>query len=221
MLTLGIETATETCSIALLDGPSSLVETALHVPRSHGRRLSLLIKEALAHADRAASALGLVAVSAGPGSYTGLRIGLATAKGLVLATGAEFIAVPTLEALAEAVGHRGGPLVTVLPSRRGEVYVAAYASGQTLRPPTALPLSEAADWLPRGDIALVGPGAERLAEATPGRDFRLLDGTLSGLAVARLGTRRYAERGADDPASVEPAYLKPVVTSQPRAILGA
>lgn len=221
MLTLGIETATETCSVALLDGPTPLLETALHVPRSHGRRLAPLVREALAHAGHEAASLGLVAVSAGPGSYTGLRIGIGTAKGLVLATGADLVAVPTLDALAEAAGHREGPLVVALPSRRGEVYAAAFVAGEALRPPTALPLPEAADWLPEGDLALTGPGADRLAAAVPGRTFHRLEAAPSGLAVARLGARLLAERGPDDPAATEPSYLKPVATSQPRAIFGS
>ena len=221
MLTLGIETASDTCSVALHDGAEVLAEAALYVPRSHGRRLAPLIYQVFEHVDRAPQDLDLVAVSAGPGSYTGLRIGVSTAKGLALSTGAALVAVPTLDALAEAAGSHTVPLVTVLPSRRGEVYAAAYAaSGEPLRPPTALSLTEAGPWVPEGEVAVAGPGVRRLTEAVADRTWRRLRVELSGRAVGRLGARRFAEHGPDDPSTVEPMYLKPVATSQPRAIFG-
>lgn len=221
MLTLGIETATDVCAVALLDGSAPRFEASIHVPRSHGRRLAVLIREALDHAGLAPADLGLVAVSAGPGSYTGLRIGVGTAKGLALATGAALVAVPTLGALAEAAPRPDGPLVAVVPSRRGEVYAAAFGpAGAPLRPATALALAEAGAWLPEGPLAVVGPGADRLVEAVPDRAWTRLDAAPSGAAVARLGARLLAERGPDDPATVEPLYLKPVQASRPRTIFG-
>lgn len=219
MLTLGIETATDICSVALLDGSTALLEASIHVPRSHGRRLAALIREAFDHVGREPGSLALVAVSVGPGSYTGLRIGVSTAKGLALATGARLVAVPTLDALAEAAPAPAHPLVLVLPSRRGEVYAAAVtASGVPLRPATALALPEADAWLPDGPLAVAGPGADRLVEAAPERLWHRLDTVPSGTAVARLGQRLVVARGAGDPAAVEPLYLKSFQPSQPRAI---
>ena len=104
VLTLGLDTTTDVCAIALLDGSTVTFEASLDVPRSHGRRLAPLLREAFGHVGREPSDLGLVAVSAGPGSFTGLRIGMSTAKGLVLSTGASIVAVSTLRALA-ASGH--------------------------------------------------------------------------------------------------------------------
>lgn len=222
MLTLGIETATDVCSVALLDGSGPLFSASVYVPRSHGRRLGVLIGEAFHHVGRTPADLGLVAVSAGPGSYTGLRIGIGTAKGLSLSTDAALVAVPTLDALAAAAPATGRPLVAALPSRRGEVYAAAYApDGAPLLPPAALPLPDAEAWLPDGPLALAGPGADRLAEAAPDRPWVRLDIPPSGAAVARLGARLFGDRGPDDPAAVEPTYLKAVVASRPRGIFGA
>lgn len=221
MLTLGIETATATCAVALLDGSSCLTEAALHLPRSHGRRLAPLIQEALAHAGRSPEDIGLVAVSIGPGSYTGLRIGLGTAKGLALSTGADLVGVSTLDALAEAASAPDLPLVAVLPSRRGEVYAArSRAPGGPLGNPVALALSEADAWVPKGAVAVTGPGASRLVEAVPSRTWHRLGAGPNAVAVVRAGQRLVDARGPDDPASLEPAYLKPVATSQPRAIFG-
>lgn len=215
MLTLGLDTATDACAVALLDGEAVLFEARLAVPRSHGRRLAPLVAEAFAHAGRPPAALGLVAVSSGPGSYTGLRIGMSTAKGLALATGAAFAAVPTLRALAAGVY---GPVAVVLPSRRGEVYAAVYDGDEEVRPPAALAVDEVAGWLPTETAALGGPGADRLPDVRP--DLPRLDLLASGVAVARLGRARVEADGPDDPAAAEPLYLKPVAVSRPRGILG-
>ncbi len=219
MLTLGIETATDVCAAALLDGEAVVFEASIRVPRSHGRRLAPLVEQAFAHVGRAPGDLGLVAVSAGPGSYTGLRIGMSLAKGLALATGARLAAVPTLDALASTAPDR--PVVVVLPSRRGEVYAAVVGDADTARPVAALVLSDADGWLPAGPLAVGGPAADALVDAAPGRDWRRLDLVPTAVAVARLGRQRVGSGPGDDPATVEPSYLKPVAASRPRAIFGA
>ncbi len=213
MLTLGIETATDVCAVALLDGERVLFEAALDVPRSHGRRLVPLVAQAFEHAGREPARLGVVAVSAGPGSYTGLRIGMSTAKGLALSTGAAVVAVPTLRALAAA--GLDGPLAVVLPSRRGEVYAGVYDGvydgARTVAEAQALAVGDVAAWLPDGTVALGGPGADRLAGVRP--DLRRVDLRPSAVAVARLGRGLYDAGHRDDLASLEPHYLKPVATS--------
>ncbi len=210
MLTLGIDTATDVCAVALLDGDRVLFEATLDVPRSHGRRLAPIVAQAFEHTGRATAALGLIAVSAGPGSYTGLRIGMSTAKGLALATGAAVVAVPTLQALAATAGL-DGPVVAVLPSRRGEVYAAAYSGDDEVSSPTALATEAVADWLPTDLAGIGGPSADRLADVRPG--LRRLDLRPSAVVVARLGRRRHHASGGDDLAALEPLYLKPVATS--------
>ena len=220
MLTLGIETAADVCAVALLDGGDVVVRSALHVPRAHGRRLAPLISEALAHAGRAPADLDLVAVSAGPGSYTGLRIGMATAKGLCLATGAGLAAVPTLRALAH---DADGPTVVALPSRRGEVYAALYDGPSEVRAPAALALADLPDWLPAappGGFGLGGPGAGRVAEAAPDVAWRRLDLVPDAVAVARLGRAEARAGRLADVAAAEPLYLKPVAATRPRGIFG-
>ena len=218
MLTLGLDTATDVCAIALLDGDAALFEATLAVPRSHGRRLAPLVAEAFAHVGRPPSDLELVAVSAGPGSYTGLRIGMSTAKGLALATGAALVAVPTLSALA-ASAPGAGPVAVVLPSRRGEVYAAVLDGDAEIREPAALAIDRVGSWLPDDLWALGGPGTDRLADVRS--DLPRLDLRASGAAAARLAQRLLRERGADEAGSAEPLYLKPVATSQPRAIFEA
>lgn len=217
MLTLGIDTATDVCAVSLLDGDAVLVDAAIHVPRSHGTRLAPLVREALAHAGREPSDLGLVAVAAGPGSYTGLRIGTSTAKGLALATGAAVVGVPTLRALAAGAAVRG-PVCAVLPSRRGEVYAAVYDGDAEVAAPAALALDAVAGWLPAATAAIGGSGADRLAGVRP--DLPRVRLAPSGAVVARLGRAIAEAEGPGDAAALEPLYLKPVATSQPRGILG-
>ena len=220
MLTLGIETATDVCAVALLDGEDVRFEASIHVPRSHGRRLAPLIGQAFEHVGQPPRALDLVAVSSGPGSYTGLRIGMSTAKGLVLATGARLVAVPTLDALASVAP--AAPVVVVLPSRRGEVYAAVAGDADASRPATALALDEARTWLPDvSSLALGGPAANALVEAVPDRTWQRLDLVPSAAAIARLGRQRSEAGDLDDPAATEPTYLKPVAASRPRAIFGS
>jgi tRNA threonylcarbamoyladenosine biosynthesis protein TsaB len=141
-LLLALETATPTCGVALLrtgdeaDGSATVVaEAHLHRPRVHGARLAPLVRDVLAHAEASPAALDAVAVSEGPGSFTGLRIGVSTAKGLAWAAGAALVGVPTLEALAATLAPVAAPgdrLVAALDARRDDVYAAAFR-----RPPTA------------------------------------------------------------------------------------
>ncbi|ARA92600.1 tRNA (adenosine(37)-N6)-threonylcarbamoyltransferase complex dimerization subunit type 1 TsaB [Rhodothermaceae bacterium RA] len=230
---LALETATDVCSAALTDGDRLLVEETLHRARLHAERLVLLIEDVLRHADLTPAALAAVAVSGGPGSYTGLRIGVSTAKGLAAATGAALVAVPSLEAQAAAVAPFAAAGDLILPafnSRRDEVYLAAFRRDDagTLHPvgaPAALPVTAVPDWLrdlPAGPCWLAGEGAPRLAPALAQTDrlHRLVPLTAAGPAarhVARLGWARYAAGETEDLAAFEPRYLKDFVAKKPRA----
>ena len=219
MLTLGIDTSGDVCAVALLDGDAVLFRAEIAVARAHGRRLAPLVGQAFEHVGRPVRELELVAVAAGPGSFTGLRIGVATAKGLAVATGCAFAAVPTLQALA-ATARQPGVVVAVLPSRRGEVYAGAYrgaGSGvpQEVAPPAALAADAVKRWMPPG-AAVGGPGADRVHPGAARVEMRA-----SGVAVARLGAARWRATGGDDPAAAEPLYLKPVAATRPRGIFGA
>ncbi|MEM9996091.1 MAG: tRNA (adenosine(37)-N6)-threonylcarbamoyltransferase complex dimerization subunit type 1 TsaB [Bacteroidota bacterium] len=242
MLTLGIETATDVCSVALLEDNVVLAEAALRLPRQHAARLMPLIRDVLAHAGRSATDLDLVAVSEGPGSYTGLRIGVSTAKGLCLASGAALVGVGSLEALAtktDGVAQSGDYVVVAFPSRRGEVYAAGFQHHpheyiRLMLPgaePAAVPLAEFRSWWPAPDakrIWLLGPAAALLTgdeEFLPGHTH-VLNGEMFGVSaatVARIGKSTAFDvttgdlRGVDV-ASFEPSYLKEFVAGKPRPL---
>lgn len=224
---LAIETATETCGAALWREGRVVVQTILHRPRVHARRLTPVIEDLLGHADAEASEVETVAVSMGPGSYTGLRIGVSTAKGWALAMGADLVGVPTLEALAaQAVpaAQPGDVALALLDARRDEVYAAAYRvvdgdlEGQA--DPAALAVGRLPDWLGAvpGRLWLLGSGAaksrEALAAVRVPQTVLPEDVAFPAPAwVARRAARRVAAGDTDDVATFEPFYLKDVHTT--------
>ena len=230
MLLLALETATDVCSVALADGERLVAELTLRRPRAHAENLTPMIGEALRLAKATPADLGAVAVSAGPGSYTGLRIGASTAKGLALATGAHLVAVPSLEAQAAAalpLAAPGDAIAAFFNSRRAEVYAALFArtdSGlDALGGPVALPLADVAAWLAAAKnqrLWLVGEGAGAARERLGETDARLLDpeafapSARYGLRQARL---RIADERFENVASFEPAYLKAFVAKKPES----
>jgi tRNA threonylcarbamoyladenosine biosynthesis protein TsaB len=163
-----------------------------------------------------------VAVSSGPGSFTGLRIGFGFAKGLVYAIGARLVLVPTLEALATVVGARGGPVCAALDARKQEVYAAIFeppsgpASGPEgtggLRRTTddlALSAAALAARLPEG-CTLIGDAGEPYADIL-GKRATLLPFTRwhpVGSVVARLGWERLLAGGGAEPGTAEPSYVR-------------
>ncbi len=224
MTLLALETATTTCGVAVHRDGTILAQTHLHRPRVHSERLTPLIEDAFRHADVESDTVDAVAVSMGPGSYTGLRIGVSTAKGWALSTDAALVGVPTLEAFAAQLGPVAAPGDVVCPlldARRDEVYAGAYRmtpDGLEVHAPTkALPVEALPDWI--GDIAarlwLVGDGAPKARESLAGVDASQVlvpsdPVSPSAAWVARRGRRRLATEGPDDVATFEPLYVKDV-----------
>ncbi len=214
---LALETATDVCSVAVHDGVRVVFDASIRLKQQHARALAPLVAEALRWLPGGWEALGAVAVSAGPGSYTGLRIGVSTAKGLCAARDLALVAVPSLDALAHRARHAvrtGEALGAVFPSRRGEVYLRwffrvddgfeAYGDAR------ALTLDHAATSAPQQKpLVLVGAGAEALAPLLP--RARVLSGELvspHATAVAALGFDRWQRGEAESVEAFEPDYLK-------------
>ncbi len=142
MRLLAFDTATPATAVAVLDGDSSSEE--VHVPQAgerpgHASQLLPLAARALERRGLTFAALDRIAVGTGPGTFTGLRIGIATARALAQATGAALVGVSTLRVLAHgARDEADGPVMSVLDARRGEAFVAAYDGDDEIVPPAAV-----------------------------------------------------------------------------------
>jgi tRNA threonylcarbamoyladenosine biosynthesis protein TsaB len=224
MVLLALETATTTCGVAVVRDDDVVGQVHLHRPRVHSERLTPLVDDTLRHADVEAEAIDAVAVSMGPGSYTGLRIGVSTAKGWALSTDAALVGVPTLEAYAAQVRPVAAPgdvVCALLDARRDEVYAGAFrvtTDGVEEHAPTkALPASALPDWAGEveGRLWLVGEGAVKGRDAlaaveAPQTLVSATDVPPSAPWVARRGRKRLARDGPDDAATFEPFYVKDV-----------
>jgi tRNA threonylcarbamoyladenosine biosynthesis protein TsaB len=167
VIVLGIDTATPTTAVALaLSGAPPLERRDNVEPGARPQHTARVLELAAALLHDAGIGWGqieLVAVGVGPGGYTGLRIGLSTARGIARSAGARLAGVGTLRALAEPLGPRAA--VTVLDARRGEAFVAAFAGGSELLAPRVCDPSELAGWAAVGGPAslAVGDGALRFS----------------------------------------------------------
>ncbi|WP_334176199.1 tRNA (adenosine(37)-N6)-threonylcarbamoyltransferase complex dimerization subunit type 1 TsaB [Pseudoxanthobacter sp.] len=223
---LALDTAGPAAGVALLDlgtgapaaGGERLFVRTDPLPTGHAERLMGLITAVLDEAGIAPAAIDRLAVTTGPGSFTGVRIALATARGLALALGRPAIGIGVLELIATATraAHPGLPVVAVLDARREALYLQPFgADGSALAPPAAADLAAAADHVPEGAV-LAGSGAALLAAqlAAAGRVPAVVEPERSadpGL-LARLAATR--EPAANPP---EPLYLRaPDARPQPR-----
>jgi len=228
---IAIETATDVCGVALLQGSHVTVDLNLARPRAHAENLVLLIRDALHYGGISRTDLDAVAVSMGPGSYTGLRIGVSAAKGLAVALGIKLVGVPTLEALAASVlpvARPGDVICAALNARRNEVYAAASevrpdGTLESLAETNALIEEDIPAWfgnLPSGTVWIVGDGGPKAAAALEEQHthrVRLLQPALhppSAAWIARLGLHRLELGMEEDTASFEPFYLKEFVAKK-------
>jgi tRNA threonylcarbamoyladenosine biosynthesis protein TsaB len=213
---LAIETSSDVCGVALMRHGELVYEAGLHIARSHAGHLAPMIADALLRVGASPADVEAVAVSAGPGSYTGLRIGVSTAKGLCLAGGSLLVAVPTLAAL----GHAARPwlpagvlVLAALPSRRGEVYVASVDASDVLSTPVAS--AHRLDALPSSltsgapSVMVIGPAADPVAHALgeAGHETKAITLQPSAASVAHLGAARLAAGVTADVVGFEPEYV--------------
>ncbi len=228
---LALETATDLCGVALIQEERLTVELTLFRPRAHAENLAVLIRDALRYGNIEARDLEGIAVSMGPGSYTGLRIGTSSAKGLAFAADAALVGVSSLEALSASVAASAAPgdvVCTAFRARRDEVYAAAFrvaASGilEPIAETAALKQDDISMWLgplASGRVWLAGEGAQTLSCAiarTPSLEVIMADSSVfapSAAWVARRGLERMKNGLIEDLASFEPFYLKEFVAKE-------
>lgn len=213
MTLLALDTALARCSAAVLCADGRLVARSEELGRGHAERLADMIAEAMAEAGADFSDLRRIAVTIGPGSFTGLRVALSVARGLALVQPVEFVGVTTLAAIAamaSAADPAGtGMLAVALPARHDEIYAQMFApDGTPVGEPQALAAQEFAWDLP-ADTRLAGAAAPRLADLRP--DLRTIDTSAAPdiTAVARLGQAAAASDEAPVPLYLRPPDAKP------------
>ena len=184
----------------MFDAGRMLAGASEPMERGHQERLAPMTREVLAEAG---GGYDRIAVTVGPGSFTGLRVGLAFAKGLRLATGQPLVGLGTLHALA-ASADPDRPAAGVIDARRGQVYFQAFEGSRALSDPDVLPLTAAADCLQAlgcSPFGLAGSGAAALAELLPGA-------RATALAAPELAALGRIAATAEADSDVRPLYLR-------------
>ncbi|MBI4794623.1 MAG: tRNA (adenosine(37)-N6)-threonylcarbamoyltransferase complex dimerization subunit type 1 TsaB [Deltaproteobacteria bacterium] len=220
MLVLALDTATEKGSLALAEDDRLLGEYFLHSPGTYLQHLLPGVEELLRAAGRSLKELGAIAVSQGPGNFTGLRIGLATAKGLAWALNCPLAPVPTLEALAAPFPFRPHPTAVLMDAKREEVYLGLFHCPgelpQSQGEPLRLPVSALPSRL-HAPLLVTGPGLDAYEDFL--RQHLSPEITWAppemrhprAATIARLGRLRLEQGLTVAPQQLTPTYLRPAL----------
>ncbi|QKX05173.1 tRNA (adenosine(37)-N6)-threonylcarbamoyltransferase complex dimerization subunit type 1 TsaB [Aquimarina sp. TRL1] len=215
---LCIETSTTNCSVAIAkDHQIVAVKEDYSNQYSHAERLHLFIEDVIATASISINALDAIAVSKGPGSYTGLRIGVSAAKGLAYALNIPMISIPTLTSLAKQVQANEGYVVPMLDARRMEVYSAVFSgvSYEEVRTTKAeiLTTDSFVSFLEEeNQVVFIGNGVAKFKDiCTASNATFICDKLPSAREMCQLAYDKYKAKDFEDVAYFEPYYLKDFV----------
>ena len=218
---LSLETSTDVCSVALYDGKRLLGDAILHEPQAHAARLAPLIDEIRQTSGLDFGKLDAVAVSKGPGSYTGLRIGTSTAKGLCYALDIPLIAVGTLELMAyqaTTTNLENALLCPMIDARRMEVYcMITDATLNVVEPVAARIVNEATfqELLEHNRVLFFGNGAAKCRDVVKHSNAAFLDGVVPlAKSLGEIAVEKYARGEFEDLVGFRPMYLKEFVAKK-------
>ena len=225
---LHIETSTDVCSVAVSEDGQVIFDQEDHSGPNHAERLGTMVDEALSFTDNHAIPFDAVAVSCGPGSYTGLRIGVSMAKGVCYGRNLKLIAVPTLELLCVPILLREIPeedalLCSMLDARRMEVYAGIYDRGlKTIRPIQAdiVEGETYKEFLDKRPVYFFGNGAQKCKAAINHPNAHFIE-NIEPLAkwMQPLAEKRFLNEQFEDVAYFVPFYLKDFVAKMPKKLL--
>lgn len=226
---LNIETSTNVCSVAVSQDGQCIFEKEDHSGPNHAEKLGTFVDEALSFTDNHAIPFDAVAVSCGPGSYTGLRIGVSMAKGICYGRGLKLIGIPTLEVLCvpvllhEMVEEEDALLCPMLDARRMEVYAQILDRGLKEIRPIHADVVEAdtyKEWLDAHPVYFFGNGAAKCKDVITHPNAHFISG-IEPLAknMMPLAEKRNANEKWEDVAYFVPFYLKDFVAKLPRKLL--
>ncbi len=218
---LNIETSTTNCSVSLSrEGETLVLKEDYNSTYSHSERLHVYIDVVLKEAEVSLNELNAIAISKGPGSYTGLRIGVSAAKGLCFALDKPLISIPTLEVLAHQIKIEDGVIVPMLDARRMEVYSAVYNSDyHQIRETQAEILGEDSfnEYLEKGTVYFIGNGVEKTKTLITHANAVFIDNKLpSAKEMDLLAYNKYKKNDTEDVAYFEPYYLKDFIAIKPK-----
>lgn len=202
MIVLAIDTAGVDCSVAVYDTAKDAVLARAQetLGKGHAERLAAMLDDVMREAALTPDALDLIGVTVGPGSFTGIRVGVAAARGLALALGISAIGVTTLEVLAETARRAGetGAIIAAIDAKRGEVYLQPFdQNGDATAEPQAMPVEEARNFVASFHARLIGSGEAALANTLADADHFDIE------TVARIAARQ--PKGPGKPV---PLYLR-------------
>lgn len=222
-LILILETATSVCSVALARDGEVISFRERNEANIHASQLTIFIEAVMKEAKAKFKDLAAVAVSRGPGSYTGLRIGVSTAKGLCFALNIPLIAVDTLQGLAkgflDSFVEKSDKTCycPMLDARRMEVYMAVFSKELTPLEPVQAKILEETSFEAYEDIILFGDGAHKCIPLYSGREnVRIAEFHNSARYLAALAFEKFEEKVFEDVAYFEPFYLKDFVAGKPK-----
>ena len=210
---LSIETSTDVCSVAIHNQGRLIADRESLEAYSHAEKLAPLIDEILTDNNVFRNQLTAIAVSAGPGSYTGLRIGTSTAKGLCYALNIPLITISTLESMLEDIDDDENQfLCPMLDARRMEVYcLLADCDGQIIEPTQAKIIDENSfsDYLSTNKISFFGNGADKCKSVIKAKNAIFIDGVKpSAINIGTLASNKFEVNEFADLVNFEPDYLK-------------
>jgi len=227
---LCIETATRVCSVAICKEGNVISKREISGEYSHAEKLTLFIREVSEETGIMLGQLDAVAVSRGPGSFTGLRIGVSTAKGLCYALDKPLISVGTLQSMAygmaeicnsNSTGRKDILFCPMIDARRMEVYTALYdGENNEIIPPAAeiIAASSFSEYFKKHTLCFAGDGAEKCKELFAGQPRAVFLDTMlpSACHMASLADHAFNAGRFEDVASFEPYYLKDFVAGKPK-----
>jgi len=217
---LNIETATKNCSVSLAkNGQIVLCKEIAEQGYSHAEKLHVFIEEIIKETGVPVQEIQAVAVSKGPGSYTGLRIGVSTAKGLCYALGIPLISVDTLQVLAKQVAIENGMIVPMLDARRMEVYSAVFnANHNKIMEVQAEILTENSYAEITEAVYFIGDCQEKCKTVLVKDNFQFLPEIVfpSAKEMSLLSYEKFVKNEFEDVAYFEPFYLKDFLIAKPK-----
>jgi tRNA threonylcarbamoyladenosine biosynthesis protein TsaB len=222
MIVLGLDAAGAGCGVAVRRGGQGLAARTEAMAQGHAVRLMPLVLEVLAEAGVAPGDIDLFGVTTGPGSFTGLRVGLAAVGGLALGAGKKIVGIPSFDAVLADLGPVGaGTILVALDGRRAEPFARLFdAAGAPLGEPLCLPAADLVALIPSGPLTIAGDGVHLLLPALAGRaDVRHAGrSAIDPATVARLAEERAdeAREGPPPPLYVRPPDAVPLAERAPK-----